>query len=240
MNSVSLTAQDAQRALKRASSPARARVSQSFFKTGKGQYGEGDIFIGVDVPQSRELARRFRDMSLEELTRLLRSPIHEARLLSLLILADQYRRGQTRERARIFSLYLKNRKWVNNWDLVDQSAPTILGAHLADKSRARLKTLARARSLWDRRIAIVSTLYFIRQDDLNETFALAKILLNDREDLMHKATGWMLREAGKHDIQQLRSFLDRHAHIMPRTMLRYSIEKMGQSERTRYMTMKRK
>ncbi|HEY3057007.1 MAG TPA: DNA alkylation repair protein [Thermoanaerobaculia bacterium] len=215
--------------------PRRAKTSQWFFKTGPGDYGEGDRFLGVTVPQLRQVACEFRSASPAQLEKLLHSPWHEDRLLALLIATEQYARADSRERAALFRFYLDNLESVNNWDLVDLSAPQIVGAHLRKKSRSLLKKLARSKSIWERRIAIVSTLHFIRFGEIAETFRIAKLLLHDEHDLIHKASGWMLREAGKRDRAALEKFLDDHLTSMPRTMLRYAIERFPERLRRRYL-----
>ncbi|MEI8289234.1 MAG: DNA alkylation repair protein [Verrucomicrobiota bacterium] len=221
--------------LKELASPADAKFLQRFFKTGPGEYGEGDRFIGIRVPVTRKLAREFRDLPRREVVALLQSPIHEERLLALIILVNASQRGDDAERAKIFKLYLAQLDRVNNWDLVDSSAPYIVGPHLLNRSRKILFRLARSQSLWHRRVAVLATLHFIRQGDFTDTLRLAERLRDDEHDLMHKATGWMLREIGKRHVAVLRSFLDQHAALMPRTMLRYAIEKLSERERRRYL-----
>ena len=216
-------------------SAAVAAQSQRFFKTGPGEYGEGEVFIGIRVPDLRALARRCRAMPLPEVAKVLRSPLHEARLCALLILVEQYRRGDETDRAAIYALYLDSTAHINNWDLVDSSAYFIVGPHLERRDRSPLYTLARSASLWERRIAIIATLHFIRGGDFADTLALAALLLRDREDLIHKATGWMLREVGSRDLEAETRFLDQHAAELPRTMLRYAIEKLPPPLRQRYL-----
>jgi len=201
----------------------RAEHSLRFFKTGPGQYGEGDRFLGLVVPDMRRLVREFRALPLVDADALLASPWHEERLVALMILVEQYRRSPD---AAIYRLYLGRTDRINNWDLVDVSAPHIVGAHLASRSRKPLYRLAKSKSLWDRRIAIIATQHFIRLGDFDDTLAIARLLLNDTHDLIHKACGWMLREIGKRDERALREFLDEHAAAMPRTMLRYAIERL--------------
>ena len=213
----------------------RARISASFFKTGPGQYGEGDIFIGVTVPETRRVAKQFSRLSLLEVKKLLKSKIHEERLLALLILAQQFSHGDDQIRIKIFNFYQQNIKQVNNWDLVDLSADKIVGAYLLDKPTDWLFVLAQSKNLWERRIAIVSTFYFIKQNKFNDTLALAEILLKDTHDLIHKAVGWMLREVGKRDQLVLDKFLSRHYQQMPRTMLRYAIERLAENKRQAYL-----
>jgi 3-methyladenine DNA glycosylase AlkD len=230
-----MTANDAIRALRGKASERAAKNLRRFFKTGPGEYGEGDKFLGLSVPQTRAVAREFADLPLTASLKLLRSPWHEVRQLALMRMVRRYEKGDDAEQVQVYRAYLANTAWINNWDLVDLSAHEIVGAHLLNRSRKPLYRLVKSRSLWERRIAMVSTHAFIRERDLRETFALAELLLKDRHDLMHKATGWMLREAGKRDLDALRGFLDRHCKAMPRTMLRYAIEKMGPAERERYM-----
>jgi 3-methyladenine DNA glycosylase AlkD len=183
----------------------------------------------------RRLAREVRRLSLSDAVRLLRSPIHEERLLALLILTDAYERADESGRAAIYRLYLKNLARVNNWDLVDCSAPRIVGRHLKERPRKILFRLARSKTLWNRRVAVLATFYFIRQDDFGDSLRLAELLLDDGHDLMHKAVGWMLREMGKRDVAELKKFLRKHAARMPRTMLRYAIEKLSGRERQFYL-----
>lgn len=223
--------------LKKLSSPSKAKVLQSFFKTGKGQYGEGDIFIGVTVPELRRLAKKNLSTPLSEITLLFQSPIHEERLLAIFILVFNYKRAKSVDQTKILRFFLKHKKFVNNWDLVDQSAYFILGAYsLINQEVLILDKMIKSKHHWDRRMAIVATLAFIRDSQTDLTFRYAKLLLKDREDLMHKATGWMLREAGKRDPQGLRNFLNTHGPDMPRTMLRYSIEKFSPFERKKILT----
>jgi 3-methyladenine DNA glycosylase AlkD len=214
--------------------PDKARVFHRFFKSGPGEYGEGDQFIGITVPVLHQAARQFADADDGTLTALLASEIHEHRLLALLILVRQFERGATARRE-VARLYLAHLDRVNNWDLVDVSAPKILGPHLQNGSRKLLLTLARSRSLWRRRVAVLATFHFIRQNDFVWTLNLAAMLLHDPHDLMHKAIGWMLREVGKREEPVLRAFLDQHATVMPRTMLRYAVERLPVAARQRYM-----
>lgn len=213
----------------------QARVLRKFFKTGPGEYGEGDVFLGLRVPETRKLAREYRDLPLQEVLRLLQSPIHEARLLALLLLVQAYRQGNAALQERICSLYLRNTARINNWDLVDVSAEHIVGAYLCNRSRLPLYELASSELLWDRRIAVMATFHFIRRGDFDETLRIAERLLGDPEDLIHKAVGWMLREIGKRDRSVEERFLALHYRIMPRTMLRYAIEKFEEDLRQRYL-----
>ncbi len=209
--------------------PERAKLLLRFFRTGPGDYGEGDRFLGLRVPQMRAVASQFASMPLEGLEKMLASKWHEARMLALVIMTKQYERGDDAARDAIFRLYLANTHRINNWDLVDVSAPKIVGAHVAGRGGALLTRLAKSKSLWERRIAILAGAR------AGETFRIAKLLLHDAHDLIHKAVGWMLREAGKRDRAALESFLDEHAATMPRTMLRYAIEKFSPEERRRYL-----
>ncbi len=221
--------------LRNLGSPSDAKFLQRYFKTAPGQYGAGDRFIGVRVPVLRRLTRECRDLPLRETTKLLHSPIHEQRLLALLILVNCYRRADESGRAAICRLYLKNLAFVNNWDLVDLTAPRILGWHLEGRSRKVLFRLARSKVIWRRRVAVLATFHFISQSDFADALCLGKMLLGDQHDLMHKAVGWMLREVGNRDVMALRRFLRKHAARMPRTMLRYAIEKLNDGERRSYL-----
>jgi 3-methyladenine DNA glycosylase AlkD len=221
--------------LQKKADPSRVPILQRFFRTQSGEYGEGDRFIGVTVPSVRMLSRRFRDAALDEIDALLHSPIHEARLLALVLMVQAFRRAPEGGQRTIYKLYLSRTRWINSWDLVDSSAPQILGAWLAHRSREPLWKLARSQSLWERRMAIIATHHFIKEGDLTETFAIAEVLLADEHDLIHKAVGWMLREAGKRDAAAARRFLTRRAARMPRTMLRYAIENLSEQERRTYL-----
>lgn len=227
------------RELKKFGSPERAKSSAWFFKTGKGEYGYGDVFVGVTVPEQRKIAKRFSDLSLSEVEKLLCGKIHECRLTALFVLVSRFNRGDLRTRAEIVRLYLRNRSRVNNWDLVDSSASYILGQHLLKLDRKILYALVRSKSLWDRRIAIIATQAFIREDDFTDMLKLAGLLLQDRHDLIHKAVGWMLREVGNRSLAVEESFLLKHAHSMPRTMLRYAIEKFPEKKRKEFLTISR-
>src|ERR1043166_4112024 len=225
--------------LRRLGDPKDATFLQRFFKTGPGEYGEGDQFLGIRVPAVRRLAGEFRDLPLHDVDTLLHEPWHEARLLAVVLLSDAYPRGTPKERAAIYRLYLRHADRINNWDLVDSSAPKVVGAHLATRARRPvLRRLARSKLLWKRRIAVLATFHFIANDELDDSLCIAKLLLHDSHDLMHKAIGWMLREVGKRDARRLEKFLDAHAHEMPRTMLRYAIERMSPAKRKRYMGAK--
>lgn len=242
--------------LRKVSQPEKREVYQRFFKTGKGEYGEGDIFIGVTVPNSRKVAKRHKDLPLNKIQKLLQSKIHEERLVALLILVEQFEtaikinnspnkpeqsaspfktRSLKAERAKIVKFYLKNTKHVNNWDLVDLSAHKIVGAYLFDKDRKILFKLAKSISLWERRIAVIATFYFIHNNDFKDALKISKTMLNDKHDLIHKAVGWMLREVGKKDRDIEERFLRKHYKIMPRTMLRYAIERFPEPLRQKYL-----
>lgn len=212
-----------------------AEVSRRFFKTGPGQYGEGDLFRGIRVPVLRNLAKEFQSLPPTEAGRLLGSTFHEDRLLALLILVRLYARGDEATREEIYRLYLRNTRFINNWDLVDSSAEHIVGAHLWDRPRAPLHRLAKSASLWERRVAVLATFHFIKRGEFLETLALARALLSDPEDLIHKAVGWMLREIGKRDPGAEAEFLQESYRRMPRVMLRYAIERLPEEQRRRYL-----
>lgn len=216
-------------------SPEVAASSARFFKIGPGQYGEGDTFIGVRVPALRKLARECRALPLTEIEALLHSPVHEERLLALLVLVLGVNKCNDAHRKAVYDLYFGNTQHVNNWDLVDSSAPAIVGGYLRDKPRTPLVRLAKSQSLWERRIAVVATQHFIRLDESDDTLAISRLLLGDKEDLIHKATGWMLREVGDRDEAALDAFLEQHGAVMPRTMLRYAIEKFPPEKRRAYL-----
>ena len=212
-----------------------AKHSQGFFKTGKGEYGYGDIFLGIRVPALRKTAKLFQDISRTEIQRLLKSEYHEVRLLSLLIMVGQYSKGDNEEKEKTYNLYLKNTKYVNNWDLVDSSAHYIVGPWLIDKDRSILYKFANSKNLWERRISIMSTFHFIKNYEFRDTLKLSEILINDTEDLIHKAVGWMLREIGNRNQAVEEKYLRQHYNKMPRTMLRYSIEKFSKARRQQYL-----
>lgn len=212
-----------------------AKVLQSFFKTGSGEYGEGDVFLGIKVPPLRILATEFEDATYGTLKTLLTSKIHEERTLALMVLVRQFDRGSEERREQIYKFYLAQTRFINNWDLVDGSAPYIVGPFLWKRGRRQLYVLARSTSLWEKRIAILATLHFIRQKDFADALKISKILLTDKHDLIHKAVGWMLREIGKRDIAVEESFLKTHHRRMPRTMLRYAIERFPEVSRRKYL-----
>lgn len=217
--------------------PERAAGALRFFKTGPGEYGEGDQFLGLTVPQVRSMLLQTNDLTEADVLELLRSKWHEERLLALLILVRRFEKERKDEalRERIVKLYLANTKWINNWDLVDTSAPQIVGGWLLTRDRAVLSKLAKSKILWEQRIAVLATLTFIRKGQFGDTMRLSEQFLTHEHDLMHKACGWMLREAGKRDVEVLRMFLDEHATRMPRTMLRFAIEKLPDAERRKYL-----
>lgn len=224
--------------LKTASNPQKAKLLSGFFKCGKGQYGEGDIFLGIYVPIQRSIAKKYEDLELKDLEFLLKSKIHEQRLVALFILVAKFKKGDDKVKEKIFKFYLKNIKGVNNWDLVDQSAPNIAGEWLKNKPKDVLYKLASSNNLWEKRIAILSTLAFIRDKKFDDIIKIAEILMKDKHDLIHKAVGWMLRELGKKDEATLIKFLNKYATKMPRTMLRYAIEKFNQETRKQFLCQK--
>jgi len=230
-----MKAQTARRRLKDLGSKERAEIARRFFKTGPGEYGEGDVFLGVRVPELRRLAKEFQALGPEEISDLIRSPVHEERALALLILVLRYRRGDPKEQERIYEFYMDHLRFINNWDLVDVSAEHVVGAFLKDKSRKPLYRLARSKSLWERRVSILATFHYIKGYEFSETLKIATMLLSDKEDLIHKAVGWMLREVGKRDPAAEERFLEEHYRKMPRTMLRYAIERFPEPKRQRYL-----
>jgi 3-methyladenine DNA glycosylase AlkD len=227
--------EDIQKALRNMTDPEIAAHSLRFFKTWKGQYGEGDVFLGIRVPDLRKLARSFKGISQDVCAGLLASPYHEERMVALIVLVDQFQKAGPKDQESIYHLYMDNTRYVNNWDLVDVSAPAIVGGYFLDKDPRPLVDLAKSSCLWERRISMVATWAFIRRGQLDLTFRIAEILIGDPEDLIHKAAGWMLREAGKRDLSALEGFLKRHYPVMPRTMLRYAIEKLDDERRRAYL-----
>ena len=221
--------------IQRASNPEKATILQRFFKTGPGEYAEGDMFVGITVPVIRSLARRYHAMPYSIIITLLRSPIHEERLLALLTLIQKYQQADHNEHQKIYELYLKHTTYINNWDLVDLSAPHIVGAFLCQRDKKPLYTLAVSSLLWNRRIAIIATFHYIKQHRFDDTLRITELLLNDTEPLIHKAAGWMLRETGKRNLRIEKDFLKRFYTTMPRTMLRYAIERFPEAERQRYL-----
>ena len=230
-----MTIPEIQRKLRKLANKEKARILQGFFKTGPGQYGEGDVFLGITVPLLRKLARECRETAVADSQTLLRSKIHEQRVLALFLLVQAYAEGDEAVKKRIYNSYLKNTRYINNWDLVDLSAPNIVGDYLADRSRKPLYALARSRDLWKKRIAILATFRFIKQNDFADALAIAGMLVKDDHDLIHKAVGWMLREVGKRDMRTEEGFLQKHYQTMPRTMLRYAIERFPEAKRQRYL-----
>jgi len=221
--------------LQQLGSEEKAKVLKKFFKTGPGEYGEGDVFIGVGVPELRKMVKEYPDITIEESVQLLRSRIHEERMLALLILVGKYSKGNEDVKKRIYELYLQHTKFINSWDLVDGSAHHIVGDFLMDKSKEPIYRLAKSNNLWERRIAILSTFRFIKYDNYLETLKISRILLTDEQDLIHKAVGWMLREIGKRHISTEEIFLKKYYKRMPRTMFRYAIEKFPESKRQKYL-----
>ena len=211
--------------------PEQATFLQRFFKTGKGQYGEGDVFYGIKVPQTRQIAKAFKQISFAELIKVLKHPVHEIRLCGLMILVEQFKKTKEEDRKKIVDFYLSNTQYINNWDLVDLSCYHILGTYLLDKPRDILYSLAESSNMWEQRIAIVGTWAFIRKNEFEDTLAISKMLLNHRQDLIHKAIGWMLREIFKRDETVVLDFIEAHYSQMPRTALRYAIEKLPEEKR---------
>ena len=229
------TAADLRAAIRKQANPDIAEHSARFFKSGKGEYGEGDRFHGVRVPVVRGLVKKYRDAPMRSVLSLLRSQWHEERLFAVLLLAEQYKRGDTDTRQKVFDAYVGNREYINNWDIVDSSAHKIVGPHLQDESRQLLYDLAASASLWDRRIAMMATYHYIKQRDFDDALRLAAILRDDEEDLIHKVVGWMLREVGNLHRPTEETFLKKHYSKMPRTMLRYAIEKFPEQRRKAYL-----
>lgn len=214
----------------------KVAVYTRFFKTGKGQYGEGDQFIGVCVPDTRKVAAKFASLPLVEIQQIIKSPVHEERLLALIILTLQFKKADEQTKKSIYDFYLQNMAYVNNWDLVDSSADKIIGEYLIDKNcKDLLSTLSKSKNLWERRVAIIATFQFIKKNQFETSLKIIKLLINDEHDLIHKATGWMLREIGKRDLSTLVAFLDKYCMQMPRTMLRYAIEKLDNANRLEYL-----
>lgn len=225
-----------QQDLRKVATPEKAKASVWFFKTGKGQYGYGDKFLGVTVPEQRKIAKRYKDLGLSEIKKLLQSEFHEERLVALFILVSKFEKGNDEEKERIYKFYLDNAKYINNWDLVDSSAHKIVGKYLINRDRSILYKLAKSDNLWERRIAIISTAAFISKGEYKETFGIADTLLYDDHDLIQKATGWMLREVGKRISKtHLEGFLRSRYRTMPRTALRYAIEHFPLDVRQKYL-----
>jgi 3-methyladenine DNA glycosylase AlkD len=224
-----------QEEIKKLANPEKAKIYQRFFKTGKGEYGEGDIFLGLTVPQMREIAKTFSHLPLPKLQTLLDSKIHEERSISLLILIQKFKKSSEEEKSNIVNFYLKNTKNINNWDLVDMSAHKILGEFLKEKDKKTLYKLANSKNLWEKRISIISTFAFINQEKFEDSIRISEILLKDSHDLIHKAVGWVLREIGKKNLEVEENFLKSYYKEMPRTMLRYAIERFPEEKRQAYL-----
>ena len=227
--------------IKNLSNHKKAVLSQKYFKTGKGEYGEGDVFIGITVPVLRSAVKKYTDLPLSDIKKLLASHVHEHRSAGLMILVSKYeiaiKNSEEKQKKKIVDFYLAHKRYVNNWDLVDSSAEFILGDYLLDKPKDILYKLATSKSVWDRRIAIISTFGFIKKRKFNETLKISKMLLSDKHDLIHKAVGWMLREIGKRDNAVLLKFLDKNIQKIPRTLLRYAIERMLKEQRLHYLSL---
>jgi 3-methyladenine DNA glycosylase AlkD len=221
--------------LKKASNKEHAKILQRFFKTGPGEYGEGDVFIGIKVPPLRQIAKENLDLSFDKVQELFQSEIHEERLVALMILVLRYKKEDEKTREKIFKIYLKNTNRINNWDLVDLSAGEIVGAYLFDKEKDILFKLVKSKLLWERRISVIASFYFIKNNSFETTLKLSEQLLNDKHDLIHKAVGWMLREIGKRNMEVEEEFLRKYYKTMPRTMLRYAIEKFPEEKRLAYL-----
>ncbi len=215
--------------------PEKAEILSRFFKTGKGEYGEGDVFLGIVVPEQRKIAKKYSELPLKDLKCLLSERIHEHRLVALLILVIKYKKEDGSGKKEIFDFYLGHTKHINNWDLVDLSAPNIVGDYLLTGDRSVLYDLARSKSVWKKRISVLSTLTFIRNNQFDDTFRIAELLIHDKHDLIHKAAGWMLREVGKRNQKAEEVFLKKHYQHMPRTMLRYAIERFEEKDRKSYL-----
>ena len=224
-----------QEEFKKMSDQEHAAFLQKYFKTGKGEYGEGDVFLGLRVPTIRNIAKKFNTLSIDEAKEFLQSPYHEERLFALFVLIDLFKKAKEKDRKKIYDLYLKNTNFINNWDLVDVSAGSIVGVYLFNGDKELIYVLAQSENLWERRIAIMATSYFITQNEFTDTLKIAEMLLNDKEDLIHKAVGWMLREIGKRNLEIEENFLKKHYQNMPRTMLRYAIKKFPEEKRKSYL-----
>jgi len=232
---MSVSLKDVKAHMQELSNPKIAEHSLRFFKTGPGEYGEGDVFLGIRVPVTRKVARKFRELPLGQVLKLVKSKYHEERLLALFMLVALFKKGDDKKKKSIYDAYLGHTHYINNWDLVDSSAHQIVGGYLFERDRKPLYQLAKSKSLWERRISMIATYTFIKKDDFEDTLKLSEILLPDKEDLIHKAVGWMLREVGKKDIEVEERFLRKHYKRMPRTMLRYAIEKFEEKKRKDYL-----
>ena len=224
--------------IKEESNKQQAKSLKWFFKTGVGEYGEGDVFAGIKMPVQRKIAKEFENLDYDNIKELVGSKIHEERMIGFLILQGKYEKGNEKEKEKVFKFYIRNRKGINNWDLVDISAPKIVGEHLLNQDKKLLYQFAHSKNLWERRIAILSTFTFIRAEKFEPTFKISDILLDDDHDLIHKAVGWMLREIGKRDLNAEEKFLKPRYKKMPRTMLRYAIEKFPEVKRKKYLSSK--
>lgn len=231
------TLSDLKNDLRKFTRPEKIEIFKRFFKTGPGEYGEGDQFLGLRNAEVRGVAKKYHDLAYSDLSKLLKSKIHEERITAVVILVNRFLKSDIKEKRRVFDFYLKNYAGVNNWDLVDISAPKIVGGYLylSGKSRAFLYDFAKSNNLWKRRIAVMATFYFIHEKEYNDALKIAKILIKDKEDLIHKASGWMLREIGNRDLTVEEKFLKKHYKNMPRTMLRYAIEKFPETKRQAYL-----
>lgn len=230
-----MTSKELKKDLQNIANSEKAVLLKRFFKTGKGQYGEGDIFLGVMVPETRKIAKKYVDLDLSEIKKSLYSKIHEERLCALLILVSKFEKGDDKLKKEIFDFYIENAKQANNWDLVDLSSHKIVGEYLLDRNKDILYWLAKSKNLWEKRIAIISTFAFIRKNKFDDTLKIAEILLKDKHDLIHKAVGWALREVGKKNLLEEEKFLKKHYKNMPRTTLRYAIERFSQQKRNSYL-----
>ena len=229
------TSDNLKKELRKKGNKKRAKLLSGFFKTGKGEYGEGDIFIGVTVPETRKVAKKYQNLSFGEVKKLLNSKIHEERLAAVLLLVHNYEIGDEKKKKEVVNFYLSHTKKINNWDLVDLSAHKVVGAYLLEKDRKVLYTLAKSKNLWERRISIISTAMFIKSNQFDDTLKIAEMLLKDEHDLIHKAVGWMLREVGKKSQETEEKFLKKHYKKMPRTMLRYATERFDEKKRQAYL-----
>ncbi len=221
--------------LKKLADPARAKNESRYFKTGKGEYGEGDLFLGIKTIEKRKLAKEYTELSLEDIKFLMTSKFHDYRQIALFILINKYKKGDEKLKKEIFNFYLKHTRYINNWDLIDVSADHIIGDYLLNKDKKILYKLANSNNLWEKRISIIATYRFIKENQFKDTLKIAEILLSDEHDLIHKAVGWMLREVGKKDQVIEEKFLKKYYKVMPRTMLRYSIEKFEENKRKFYL-----
>jgi len=229
------TSRDVKKLLRSLGDPALAEHSRRFFKTGKGDYGEGDRFLGIRVPALRRLAKQYLKLPLGDLRSLLRSPFHEERFFALVLLVQRFNKGSPQERASVFQLYVHNTRFINSWDLVDCSASHIVGGYLEDRDKQPVYAWAQSKNMWERRMAIIALFHMIRKNEFRDALAISQILLTDKEDLIHKAVGWMLREIGKRNVAVEQAFLKKYYNRMPRTMLRYAIERFPAAERQRYL-----